>query len=182
MVIYTSDHGDMAGEHGMILKGWLPFNGILNVPLIVKVPGISKPGSVSDSLVSSMDFAQTILNNCRIKKSRQPPGMEGVDFTPVLKDPEAKVRDSVLIEFDGIDPSAKATASMRLKYLITERYKLTIYVNMPDYGDIYDLKNDPQEINNLWFSNPELRNELLKKILYESFKAESVYPLRDGMG
>ena len=37
-------------------------------------------------------------------------------------------------------------------------------------------------MNNLWFSNPELRDELLKKILYETFKAESIYPKRDGMG
>jgi arylsulfatase A-like enzyme len=181
MVIYTSDHGDMAGDHGMLLKGWLPFKGILNVPLIMKVPGITKPGSVSDSLVCSLDFAQTILNICRIRKRKQPPGMEGVDFTPVLKDPETQVRDSVLIEFDGLDSSLGAS-DLRLKYLITERYKLTIYVNMPDFGDIYDRENDPHELKNLWFSNPELRNELLKKILYETFKAESIYPPRDGMG
>ena len=182
MVIYTSDHGDMAGDHGMLLKGWIPFNGILNVPLIIKVPGVSKSGSVTDSLVSSIDFAQTILNLCKISKRKQPPDMEGVDFTPVLKDPETKVRDSVLIESDGVDSSAKGTSGMRIKYLVTERYKLTIYLNMPDYGDIYDRKNDPQELNNLWFSNPELRNELLKKILYETFKAESIYPKREGIG
>ncbi|TFG00342.1 MAG: DUF4976 domain-containing protein, partial [Promethearchaeota archaeon] len=138
--------------------------------------------SVSDSLVCSLDFAQTILNICKIRQSKQPPGMEGVDLTPVLKDPEIKVRDSVLIEFDGIGDTSQRKTGLRLKYLITERYKLTIYVDMPDYGDIYDLKNDPHELNNLWFSNPELRNELLKKILYESFKAESIYPPRDGMG
>ncbi|MHA1526034.1 MAG: hypothetical protein ACTSQD_03300, partial [Promethearchaeota archaeon] len=59
---------------------------------------------------------------------------------------------------------------------------LAIYVNMPDYGDIYDRKNDPHELNNLCFSNPELRDELLKKMLYEMFNAESIYPTRDGMG
>jgi hypothetical protein len=53
---------------------------------------------------------------------------------------------------------------------------------MPDYGDIYDRKNDPHELNNLWFSNPELRDELLKKMLYEMFNAESIHPIRDGMG
>ena len=182
IVIYTSDHGDMAGDQGMILKGWVPFKGILNVPLIMKVPGVSKPGSVTDSLVSSMDFAQTVLKLCKIRKRRQPPGMEGVDFTPVLKDPNVKVRDSVIIESDGRDPSASIFDGVKIKYLITERYSLAIYVNMPDYGDIYDRKNDPHELNNLWFSNPELRDELLKKMLYEMLNAESIYPIRDGMG
>jgi arylsulfatase A-like enzyme len=148
----------------------------------MKVPGVSKPGSVTDSLVSSMDFAQTILKLCKIRKRRQPPGMEGVDFTPVLKEPNVKVRDSVIIESDGRDPSSSLFDGVKIKYLITDRYSLAIYVNMPDYGDIYDRINDPHELNNLWFSNPELRNELLKKMLYEMFNAESIYPIRDGMG
>ena len=45
----------------MILKWWLPYKGILNVPLIFKVPGVTKAGGVSDSLVSAVDLAPTIL-------------------------------------------------------------------------------------------------------------------------
>ena len=108
--------------------------------------------------------------------------MEGVDFTPVLKEPNVKVRDSVIIESDGRDPSSNLFDGVKIKYLITDRYSVAIYVNMPEYGDIYDRINDPNELNNLWFSNPELRDELLKKMLYEMFNAESIHPIRDGMG
>ena len=180
MVIYTSDHGDMAGDQGMILKGLLPFNGILNVPLIWKVPGVSKPGSVSNSLVSSVDFAPTILNLCGIHKKKQPPDMQGVDVTPVLKDPNAQARDFCLIEFD----TAKGpNTGGRLKYLVTEKYKLTVYNDLPGYGDLFDRINDPDEMHNLWFDEnyKEVRHELVDKLLHEVMNAQSLYPKQQGM-
>ena len=174
IILYTSDHGDMAGDQGMILKGFLPFNGILNVPLIWKVPGMTK-GDISDSLVSAIDLAPTILNLCGVNKKNQPPDMQGVDVTPVLKDPTSKVRDSCLVEFDA---ASSANRAMRLKYLITDRYNLTLYNEMEGYGDLFDRKNDPHELNNLWFTNPELRCKLLEKIFHETLKAQSLYPHR----
>ncbi len=136
MIVYTSDHGDMMGDHGMILKGWLPFHGILNVPLIFKVPGVTKAGSVSDSLVSAVDLAPTILNLCKVDKELQPPDMQGLDITPVLKDPDQKLRDCCLIEIDEVDSGlnkampmavlAAGGSDLRVKYLITDRYSLTV--------------------------------------------------------
>jgi arylsulfatase A-like enzyme len=190
MVIYTSDHGDMMGDHGMILKGWLPFNGILNVPLIWKVPGMTS-GGVSDSLISSVDLAPTILSLLNIEKKNQPEEMQGIDITPVIKDPKAKVRDCCFIEVDeadcGIDysihPLVKALGNMemRLKYLITERYSLTIYNGLVGYGDLFDRQEDPHELNNLWFSNPDLRHELIEKLLHEIINAQSLYPKKQAM-
>ncbi|MHA1527094.1 MAG: hypothetical protein ACTSQD_08680, partial [Promethearchaeota archaeon] len=46
-------------------------------------------------------------------------------------------------------------SSLRLKSVVTERYTLTVYNNLPGYGDLFDRKNDPDEVNNLWYSNPE---------------------------
>lgn len=191
MIIYTSDHGDMMGEHGMILKGWLPFNGVFNVPLIWKVPGISKEG-ISDSLVSSVDLAPTILSLLNISESDRPKEMQGIDITAVLKDPKNKVRDCCFIEVDEADidgsfsslPTSRGIGNMdlRLKTLITERYSLTIYNGMIGYGDLYDRKEDPHELNNLWHSNPELRHELLEKLLHEVINAQSLYPKKQAMG
>ncbi|MHA2290504.1 MAG: sulfatase family protein, partial [Promethearchaeota archaeon] len=61
MVIFTSDHGDLMGDHGLLFKGPCPFNGVLNIPLIWKVPGLTKP-NLTDSLVSTIDLPKTILN------------------------------------------------------------------------------------------------------------------------
>ncbi len=181
MIIFTSDHGDMMGDHGMILKGWLPYQGILRVPMIIKVPGITN-GSVSDSLVSSVDLAPTILSLCDVKEARQLTEMQGIDVTPILKDPNTALRDCCLIEIDEDDRDvAKASAKVppgsgRLKYLMTGRYSLVIFDGFPDYGDLYDLQEDPHELNNLWDKRPELRAELVEKLLFEVVNQQSFYP------
>jgi len=190
MIVYTSDHGDMMGDHCMILKGWLPYKGILNVPLIFKVPGVAKAGSVSDSLVSAVDLAPTILNLCGIAPEAQPPDMQGFDVTSILKDPNQKLRDNCLIEVDELDtgrvdrwqnPSLKSLPVGRLKYLITDRYSLTVYDGFPGYGDLFDLQEDPHELNNLWDTNPDLRHELVEKLLFEVIKQQSIYPKKQAM-
>jgi len=192
MIVYTSDHGDMMGDHGMILKGFMGFNGIFNVPLIWKVPGITPKGAVSDSLVSAIDLAPTILNLSNIDKKKIPLDMQGLDITPVLKDPSEKIRDSCLIEVDEADIPNKNPAlkdkqpfgnlEMRLKSLVTERYTLTVYNKLNEYGDLFDRKNDPGELNNLWYSNPELRHKLMDKLVHEIIDAQSLYPKKQGTG
>ncbi|MBA7709196.1 hypothetical protein ES703_118108 [subsurface metagenome] len=113
----------------MILKGPSPFNGVLNVPLIWKVPGMIKPGSVSDSLISSIDFVPTLMKLLRIKSRNQPPNMQGVDMTPVLKDPSKKVRDHCLIEED----EEIFGVNLRLRHLITENHKQYIHFFTHNY-------------------------------------------------
>ena len=191
MIVYTSDHGDMMGDHGMILKGWLPFKGILNVPLIFKVPGLAKSGSVSDSMVSAVDLAPTILNLCNIDEEMQPPDMQGLDITPILKDPGESLRDCCFIEIDEVDSGlnkampmaalAMGGPDLRVKYLITDRYSLTVYNGLPGYGDLFDLQDDPDEMNNLWFSRPDLRHGLVEKLLFETINNQSVYPKKQAM-
>ena len=194
MIVYTSDHGDMMGDHGMILKGFMGFNGLFNVPLIWKVPGVTPKGAVSDSLVSAVDLAPTILNLSNIDKKAIPLDIQGIDITPALKDPSVKMRDSCLIEVDESDISAKNQPTksgltafvghleMRLKSLVTERYTLTVYNKLHGYGDLFDRKNDPDEVNNLWYSNPELRLELLDKLVHEIINAQSLYPKKQSIG
>ena len=190
MIVYTSDHGDMMGDHGMILKGFMGFNGLFNVPLIWKVPGVTKSGAVSNSLISAIDLAPTILNLSNIDKEVIPLDIQGIDITPALKDPSVKVRDSCLIEVDGASIRNKkeeikdklpfGNLEMRVKSLVTERYTLTVYNQLHGYGDLFDRKEDPDELNNLWYSNPELRLELLDKLVHEIINAQSLYPKQMG--
>ncbi|MHA1526547.1 MAG: hypothetical protein ACTSQD_05905 [Promethearchaeota archaeon] len=69
---------------------------------------------------------------------------------------------------------------MRIKTLVTERYTLTVYNKLPEYGDLFDRKNDPDELNNLWYSNPELRHKLMDKLVHEIINAQSLYPKQMG--
>jgi arylsulfatase A-like enzyme len=187
IIVYTSDHGDMMGDHGMVLKGWLPYQGVLHIPMIFKVPGMAKAGSVSDALVSSVDIAPTLLNLCDVDRDRQPPDMQGIDITPMLEDPSRRLRDCCLAEIDENDtgladkmPGSRATAG-RLKYLITERYSLTVYGGIPGYGDLFDRHEDPHELKNLWHSHPDLRAELVERLLFEVIEQQSMYPRKQAM-
>ncbi len=175
IIIFMSDHGDLMGDHGLLFKGPCPYNGVLQLPLIWKVPGITKSG-VSNSLVSSIDYPKTILNLLNIPKKYQPPDMQGYDISPILKDPTMKVRDCVFIENDEEIGPLKS----RLRHLVTEEYKLTVYEGFSNFGDIYDRRNDPHELNNLWYDTTfrEKRFELVSKLLQENLMAQTKYPKR----
>jgi len=179
IVVYTSDHGDLMGDHGMLLKGPNPFNGVLQVPLIMKVPGM-KRGAVADTLVSSIDIPTTLMNLLPVRKKFQLPNMQGVDLTPALKDPSTKVRNSVLIEED--EGGVKGPG-IRVRHLVTEDYKLTTYSTLPGYGDLFDRKNDPHELNNIWYDEnyKDVRYDMLSKLYHEVLQTLSWYPPRIAM-
>ncbi|MFW9948644.1 MAG: sulfatase [Candidatus Thorarchaeota archaeon] len=175
MVIFTSDHGDLMGDHGLLFKGPCPFNGVLNIPLIWKVPGLTK-SNLSESLVSTIDIPKTILNLLHIKDNHHPPGMQGFDISQILETPTQKVRDSILIEND----EEVGPLESRLRHLITDDYKLTIYEGLDNFGDIYSRKDDPHEINNLWYdkNHRDTRFNLVNKLLQENLKAQTKLPER----
>ena len=173
MVIYTSDHGDFMGDHRILLKGPSPYDSVVRIPLLWKVPGMNVSG-VSKSLVSTIDIPKTILNLLNINKESQPPDMQGIDLTPALKDPAKKVRDCCLIEED----EEREDNRVRLRTLITDDFKLTIYKGIDNYGDLFDRRNDPYELKNLWFDDnfKEVRFKLVNKLIHEVLKAQSEYP------
>ncbi len=174
MVIFTSDHGDFCGDHGLILKGPAHFRSIINMPLLWRVPGLTKT-SISDSLVSTVDLPKTILNLLDVRKKFHPEAMQGNDITPILKNPSEKVRHQLLIEHDEEISDDKV---IRLRTLVTEKYRLTLYDGYKNIGDIFDLISDPEEVNNLWFTNKELKNELVENLLREIISLRPRLPKR----
>ncbi|MHA1525974.1 MAG: sulfatase family protein [Promethearchaeota archaeon] len=181
MVIFTSDHADLMGDHGMLFKGPAHYQGLVKVPFIWKVPGLTKAGVISDSLVSSIDIPSTILNLLNIKEKFQPPGMQGIDITPILKDPSVKVRDHCIIEED--EDARKTTKQeqykdIRVRTMITEDYRITIYQGYGNTGDLYDLKKDPNELANLWNDNnyKEIRDNLIYKMFQEILNLQDRFP------
>ncbi|MBD3229363.1 MAG: sulfatase-like hydrolase/transferase [Candidatus Lokiarchaeota archaeon] len=177
IVIYTSDHGELMGEHGLTTKGPYPFKGILKVPLIWRVPGMAK-NKVINSLVNSIDITKTLTNLLKIRDLQFKKQLQGCDLTPMLENPNQKIRNSCLIEED----EAGGFLTARVRHLITEKYKLTIYEGLRNHGDLYDRKNDPNEINNLWYNKNyrEIREKLVKEMLHELLKVQSRYPEKQG--
>ena len=72
------------------------------------------------------------------------------------------------------------TLEARLRHLVTDDYKLTVYDTLDNFGDIYDRKKDPLEMNNLWhYPNfKDKRFDLVNKLLRENLRAQTKYPKR----
>ncbi len=99
IIIFTSDHGDMCGSHGLRSKGPFVYEEIMHVPCYMRVPGVTRPGSRSDALATHVDLASTICALGGVDPASQP-SLKGVDLSPVLGDPDASVRDHVLFAHD----------------------------------------------------------------------------------
>ena len=81
IVVYSADQGFYLGEHGWFDKRWI-FEESLRAPLLVRWPGIVKPGSATSSLVSNIDFAETFLDAAGLPV---PAEMQGRSLVPILK-------------------------------------------------------------------------------------------------
>ena len=156
IVVFTSDHGDMFGDHGLILKMFTHYDGVLRVPFTISGPGIT-PGTTA-SLVNSLDLGETLLDLCDVDSYY---GSQGISLTPVLNDPTAEVRDALLIEEDQIRDHLNAGVQPRMRTVLTKDARLTRYQNLESH-DLYDLANDPDELENRWDdpSSKDLRLQL----------------------
>ena len=98
-IIFTSDHGDMCGSHGLRSKGPFVYEEIMHVPMTVRAPGVTTAGAATPALATHVDLASTIVALAGVDPSSQP-SLHGVDLSPVLTDPSTAVRDHVLFAHD----------------------------------------------------------------------------------
>ncbi|MHA1883484.1 MAG: sulfatase family protein [Promethearchaeota archaeon] len=175
MVIFTSDHGDYCGAHGLVLKGPAHFRSVINMPLLWKIPGITK-STITNSLVNTVDLPKTILNILNIRKKSIPENLQGLNITPMLTDPTQKLRHQVLIEHDEEIAKDKI---FRLRTLVTESHRLTLYDGYDNFGDVFDYENDPGEINNLWDKDKDLKNTLVEALAREIIHLRPRFPKRN---
>lgn len=163
LVIFTTDHGHLYGQHGLHAKGPFHYEDLLKVPFIARHPGRIPAGQRSQELVSLVDLAPTALSWCDIEV---PVAMTGIDQSPVLRGEAKPTRDHVLCEFRH-DPT-----SIYLKTFVDERHKLTIHYNRT-YGELHDLVADPDELVNLWDdpASQGLKQRLIERFLHAELGA-----------
>ncbi len=159
VIIFTSDHGEMAGDHGLNKKGCRFYEGLVRVPLIFSWPGHIEQGLRSDALVELVDIVPTLLELTGLSV---PDTMQGKSLLPILKgkaDPD-KHREFVRCVYYKVLQGPESYATM----LRNKRYKIVNYHGHA-LGELFDLKKDPYEFNNLW-EDPayaDVRFELMKK-------------------
>jgi len=145
VLVFTSDHGDYMGDHGLVLKGGPHFQSLIRVPMLVSDPRQSQPAR-SSALVSSIDVAPTVLSMAGLTPFAD---IQGVDISGALRG-EPLTRDCLLIEDDSYHVDMLGFAGQyRARTLQTDRHRMTVYLG-EDWGELYDLNEDPLEVKNLW--------------------------------
>lgn len=163
LIVFTSDHGDMMGDHGVVLKGAMHFDGLTRVPFIWRDPASAARGQVWDGPASTLDIAQTVLARCGLAPCN---GMQGLDLLPWLTDPTraAPQRPGVIVESEPLLLAHGRTRFYRLRSLVNRDWRLTIS-NVASLCELYDLRVDPAEQHNLWQTQPDARGALCAQLL-----------------
>ena len=143
MVIYTSDQGFYLGEHGWFDKRFM-YEESFRTPLLIRWPGEVQAGARRRAIVQNIDFAPTILDIAGVEI---PGDMHGKSLVPLFEDDNAAFRDAAYYhysEYPGIH-AVKRHYGVR-----THRFKLMHYYYDIDEWELYDLKNDPSEMHNVY--------------------------------
>ena len=166
LVVFSSDHGHFYGQHGLKAKGAFHYEDMVKVPFVVRQPGKVAAGVQSESLQSLVDLAPSFLSAAGIDV---PHGMTGEDQSPVWYGEKETVRDHVIVE-NHHDP-----LTLHVKTYVNDRYKLTVYYGQ-EYGELFDLQEDPGEVNNLWndADSQGLKMELTRQLLHAEMYKESL--------
>ncbi len=144
MIVYVGDNGFSFGEHGLIDKRHA-YEESMRVPLIIRKPGLVNKGIVVEQLVKTIDFAPTLLEwTLGMPKPKQ---MEGRSFLPLLKNQKVKNWDNKFFYEYYWESNYPSTPTMHA--IRTNQYKYIRNYGGWDTNELYDLKADPLEVNNL---------------------------------
>ena len=171
IVIYSSDQGFFLGDHGWFDKRWM-YEESLRTPLLIKWPGVVKPGSVNDDLVMNLDFAPTLLELAGLNADAE---MQGLSFAPLLRAERPQWRDAIYYQYFAYPD----WHMVRRQYGVRDaRYKLVRYYEV-DKWELFDLEKDPHEMRSV-YSDAEyvdVVSEMKKKL--ESLRAQYRVPAHD---
>ncbi len=170
-IIFTSDHGEALGDHGLMFKGCRFYEGLVRVPLIFSWPRQFECGLTSDGLVELLDLTSTLMELAGLEC---PDYMQGNSLLPILRgDPDPGVlRTFVRSEyFDALDPQFTGGSGTFATMYRTEKHKLCMYHDKR-IGELYELDTDPWEFEDRW-DDPAyqtVKNQLIR----EAFDAHVV--------
>lgn len=161
MVVFTSDHGDVFGDHGLMLKHFTHYRGVIRVPLLIRIPGMGH--GRHDGLASSADIAPTILD---LLGAPALPRAQGKSLVPVIQHRSASLRRGLVIEEDQPYGLVDLPGPVRIRTLISPDYRLT---EIPGQGiaELFDLMVDPDEVRNIATSDGELLSTAREALLSE---------------
>ena len=145
MVIFTSDHGTPLRSHGLDSKGPAMYDETIRIPFIVRWPGKAPDSSASPHPVSHIDVVPTILE---FFSAETPPFLEGRSMLEAFKNPHSRPNDEIFVEFMRYEVDHDGWGGFQpIRCAVDGHHKLVINLHYTD--ELYDLEQDPQEMNNL---------------------------------
>ncbi len=177
LVIFTSDHGELLGDHGIYFKGPFCYDAAVRVPLLFRWPARISPKQRCDELVELVDLAPTILDACGLPRD---PAMQGKSLLPLLSGAREQHRNDVFCQYHNAMPSHDEGASY-VDMIRTKTHKLVL--THGHGGELYDLDVDSGEHVNRW-DDPSLtgiRTELLQRLCERLTYCADPEPQRTGM-
>ena len=159
IVVLWGDHGFHLGDLGIWTKH-TNYEQANRIPILISAPGVTRPGSSTKQPAESVDIFPTLAELAGLPAPQGPQPIDGVSLVPVLKNPQARVRDHAYHAY----PKKKLGRAIR-----TERYRLVQWLNIGQNEDnaeyeLYDYKTDPLERENLADKHPEVVEELKQKL------------------
>ena len=177
VICFMSDHGDYLGDHGLMLKGPMHYQSIIRVPFLWADPDPKYNRGRIDTAGSTLDLAQTILTRAGLQPYN---GIQGEDLLDVFSAKSGTDDRSILIEtttqypFLGFDDLVSVTT------LVDGRWRISVWQGH-EWGELYDLENDPAELVNLWDDpkHSKQRENLMLDLVHaiQDHAETSPYPL-----
>jgi choline-sulfatase len=161
IVAYTSDHGEMLGEHGLWQKNQF-YESSCGIPLIVRAPGITPENQQCAAPVSLVSLLPTLAELCDVPV----PSLDGASLAAQVREPNRASNSPVYAEYD--------LGNARAKYMIRDGdFKYTFWTH--DMPELYDMRHDPKEMTNLAL-RPEHKShvEQLKRKLFAWYKPPEI--------
>lgn len=176
VLMFTSDHGDHLGDHCMLRKGPAHYRELVRVPFLWSDPSSDVNGAENEAITGTIDISATVMDRAKIQPYN---GLQGKSLLPTINKPDDKgSRDAILIEEDnqrvlpGLGPNPKA------RTLITKTWRLSVYHGQ-NWGELYDLENDPGEIKNLWDTKEykDVKTMMFERLIQEQISLNDTSPL-----
>jgi arylsulfatase A-like enzyme len=141
--VFTSDHGDMLGSHGLWEKQW-PYDESAHVPFLLKYPALYRSGSTVDMPFSTPDIMPTLLELCGIPV---PPNVQGRSRAPVLHGAPQDDEAALIANYHPFGQWPRSRGGREWRGVRTERYTYVRDLNGPWL--LFDNQADPYQMNNL---------------------------------
>lgn len=174
IVIYMSDQGFYMGEHGWFDKRFM-YEESFRTPMLIRYPGVIRPGSVFNDYVMNIDIAPTFID---LAGAPIPKRMQGQSFLPLLQSKKYTPRNTLYYHYyENGEHAVSPHFGIR-----TQRYKLIRFYNKIESWELFDLEQDPHELNNIYDNAKmsttvaSLKKQLLKEIKrYKDDEAAAIF-------